>query len=99
MQTITLNSFIHNGTEHKSSSPISFIVEENQINENNESKTFYSIENEDFNINAFGDTIDELSNDLLAEMSFNWEKYAMTNPEHLSDKAKIVRENYLKNFS
>lgn len=98
MQTITLETFFYNQKKFKAKRPISFEVKETQAKDNDTVKTFYSIENEDFNIEAFGDTLQDLSRELLDELAFNWERYALTNPDHLSEKAKAVRENYLETF-
>ena len=83
----------------QSETPIAFDVIETPVkDENGNIVVCYSIDDENYNVSAFGDTIEELSQEVQNELEYNWTTYALTDASHLSDKAKIVKQNLLEHF-
>ena len=100
MQTLTISQFPIDGKIYQASIPVSFQIDETPMKEDNGNIIVcYSVESEDYNISVFGHTsLDDLFEEVQSEMAYNWSNYALADSSHLSDKAKIVKQNYLENF-
>ena len=98
MQTITVKSFQDDRRIYVADSPVTFEIHESSVKTHDQIKIFYFIEDENFNLSIFGDSLEELESNLYAELLFNWKTYAMSSEEHLTEKAKEVRVKYLETF-
>ena len=96
---LTINSFKYDTVTMHSDSPIVFDVDETPVKDDNGNIVVsYSIDDENYNISAFGDSIEELTQEVQNELEYNWKTYALVDSSHLSDKAKIVKQNLLEHF-
>lgn len=85
--TLTMETFTHGGRTMTISPPLVMdITFEDGL---------FSVEDADFNIFAFGATLNELSECAAEQLLFMWDAFACESAQGLARRAQEIRANYL----
>ncbi|MGZ8927248.1 MAG: hypothetical protein ACXW03_02195 [Methylobacter sp.] len=90
LSVLTFETVEHNGRRLALSPPL---VLEPALDE--ESKQLLVVSDDSLNIHIYAQTREQLADDLVSELFFLWDEYALEEPDNLTPNAWLVRKNLL----